>query len=386
MATVEGDNINNSKKENCLKRKHSEMGSLTSTENYEDEPPSKKMKQEETKNNENKDEIKEESNTNKTENNSNGNTSYGATKRQERKKERTGFTQKERNIHKRKQKQEKKRSENKAKFESMTQEEKTAYFDKKMEQRRLKQQQKQVYNEKLLKASKDGMKICIDLSFNKLYQKDMEYTNVMKQLCYCWNHNKLAKYSASLHLLNVDENWIKYFKKQGILGWKGINIHQNKDILDAFPDITNKDNFIYLTPDSDQILSKDEFMKNKDKNVYILGGIVDRIIVKELTLNRAKELGIKHCKLPLDELPDMSGRQCLNINAVFNMLLQFQNEDKLWIDVMNENMPNRNRNTSNSKKQRRRKKKKNNNNHQKDINNKNNNSDSTDCSKSLHSK
>ena len=346
MTTVHNSNSPDKRKPFSLKRKHSEMGSITSVENNEEEPPTKKQKQDSN--------IKKESS-------ASGETSYGATKRQERREERSGFSQKERNAHKRKQKKEKKRLENSAKFESMTEEEKTAHCNAKWEKRRLKQQQKEMYNKKLLEASKTGMKICIDLSFNKLYNKDMEYTNVLKQLCYCWNHNKLAKYSASVHLLNVDQNWMKYFKQQGILGWKGINIHQNKDILDAFPDINHdKNKFIYMTPDSDHILNENEFIKDKENGcVYILGGIVDRTIVKDLTLNRAKELGIRHCKLPLDRLKDISGRKCLNIDNVFNMLLKFQDDEQKWDDIMDKEVPNRNRKSSKSKKQRRKKSKNN---------------------------
>eukprot|EP01084_Bolivina_argentea_P071234 129538_1 len=157
-------------------------------------------------------------------NTTNGNTDYGLTKGQQKKQERYGFTQQERNKYKRQQKKENKQLKNKLKLESMSEEEKTKYFDEKMQKRKLKQQQKEFYNKKLLQASKTGMKICIDLYFNKYYNKNMEYTNVIKQLCYCWNANKLSLNPISLHLLNVDQNWNKYFESQGILQWKGINI------------------------------------------------------------------------------------------------------------------------------------------------------------------
>merc|ERR1712129_190561 len=140
--------------------------------------------------------------------------------------------------------------------------------------------------------------------------------------------------------------------KQGIIRWKGISIHSDKGILEAFAD-QKKDNFVYLSPDSDNVLSEEEFVKNKNKNIYIIGGIVDRVIQKNLTLNRAKDLGIRHCKLPLHRLQDLAGRPCLNINAVFNMLVRFQDDSEKWEDVMNDEMPNRNRKSAQNKRQRR---------------------------------
>ena len=140
--------------------------------------------------------------------------------------------------------------------------------------------------------------------------------------------------------------------KQGILRWKGINIHSNKDILEAFPE-QNKQNFIYLSPDSDNVLNEKEFKENRAKNIYIIGGIVDRVIQKNLTLNRAIQLGIRHCKLPLHRLSDLAGRPCLNINTVGNLLLRFQDDEEKWEDVMDSEMPNRNRKSAKNKKQRR---------------------------------
>ena len=331
--------------DNLLKRKHVEMESTdndtSSKDLYQESPPNKKLKQ--NKNEQNDEEKKTGHN--------DGNTVYGMTTRQQRKKERSGYDQKQRNIHRRRQKQERRKARKQQEWKSMTEEEKMERLDAKRKRRELEEKRKEEANAKTMYGSVHGMKICIDLSFNKIYKKDMEYTNVTKQLCYSWNANKSAKHAVAVHLLNVDEDWKKLLEKQGFYSWKGVHIHENKDILDVFND--HKDNIFYMTPDSENELTEKEFMENKNENIYILGGIVDRRIQKGLTLARANRLGIKHCKLPLNRLKDMSGRQCLNINAVFKMLLRFQDEDENWDDIMDQVIPNRNRQSAKPKKQRR---------------------------------
>ena len=77
--------------------------------------------------------------------------------------------------------------------------------------------------------------------------------------------------------------------------------------------------------------------------------------VATLCLTKSKELGINHCKLPLHRVKDFEGRHCLNIDAVFKMLLRFQDQEEKWDDIMDEEMPNRNRQSKKTKNQRRRK-------------------------------
>eukprot|EP01083_Nonionella_stella_P228132 808753_1 len=327
-----------------LKRKHSEMQSIPTANDAE--APQKKQKrdcQQQGMNDADESRLTVDSLTH-------GVTSYGLTKRQQRKQERSGFSQTERNTFRRKQKLEKKRKRNKDRFESMTQEEKEKHFKEKQERRMLKEKQKEFFNQKLIEASANGMKVCVDLYFNREFHKDMEYTNVTKQLCYCWNANKLAKHSVSLHLLAADQHWNKYLQKQGIVSWKGIHIHSQTDVLQCFPD-AKKRHFVYLSPDSDVVLDEKEF--EKKQNIYIIGGIVDRVIRKDLTINRAKALGIRHCKLPLHRLKGLEGRHCLNVNAVFKMLVRFQNTDEQWDHIMEQEIPNRNKPSTKPRKQRR---------------------------------
>ncbi|NXU68175.1 TM10B methyltransferase, partial [Horornis vulcanius] len=62
--------------------------------------------------------------------------------------------------------------------------------------------------------------------------------------------------------------------------------------LDLFP----LEAIVYLTPDSENVLED----INPDK-VYVLGGLVDESIHKQLTLRRAREQCLQTARLPIRE-------------------------------------------------------------------------------------
>ncbi|NXU06615.1 TM10B methyltransferase, partial [Buphagus erythrorhynchus] len=62
--------------------------------------------------------------------------------------------------------------------------------------------------------------------------------------------------------------------------------------LDLFPSET----IVYLTPDSENVLEDID----PDK-VYVLGGLVDESIHKQLTLRRAQEQRLQTARLPIRE-------------------------------------------------------------------------------------
>ena len=56
------------------------------------------------------------------------------------------------------------------------------------------------------------------------------------------------------------------------------------------------DELVYLSPDADEILDTIDTFK-----VYVIGGLVDRSIAKNQSLNRATALGVQCVRLPLAE-------------------------------------------------------------------------------------
>lgn len=77
----------------------------------------------------------------------------------------------------------------------------------------------------------------------------------------------------------------------------------------------DKSKLIYLTADSDVTLNELD-----PQDVYIIGGIVDRNRYVNLTLDRAKQQGIRHGRLPINDYVSLSTSAVLTVNHVFQII------------------------------------------------------------------
>lgn len=73
-------------------------------------------------------------------------------------------------------------------------------------------------------------------------------------------------------------------------------------------------------------------------HVYIIGGLVDRTVLKNASLKRAEYLGIKARKLPIDQW--MQNRKCLNLDHVALMLCKWL-EVRDWVQAFEYAAPQR---------------------------------------------
>ncbi|NXB35169.1 TM10B methyltransferase, partial [Eulacestoma nigropectus] len=104
--------------------------------------------------------------------------------------------------------------------------------------------------------------------------------------------------------------------------------------LDLFP----LDAIVYLTPDSENgkyfTCFRQGRTRAKDK-VYVLGGLVDESIHKQLTLRRAREQSLQTARLPIREYmvkaPNARNyhSETLAINQVFDVLSTYY-ETRSW--------------------------------------------------------
>ncbi|NXT62045.1 TM10B methyltransferase, partial [Chaetops frenatus] len=99
-----------------------------------------------------------------------------------------------------------------------------------------------------------------------------------------------------------------------------------ESFLDLFP----LDAIVYLTPDSENVLEDID----PDK-VYVLGGLVDESIHKQLTLRRAQDQSLQTARLPIREYmvkaPNSRNyhSETLAINQVFDVLSTYY-ETRSW--------------------------------------------------------
>lgn len=140
-----------------------------------------------------------------------------------------------------------------------------------------------------------GQKVVIDCSFEK-FLTDLERSKVASGLRWVYSDNRRHLKPMDLHLCGVkpDSAIIKNLSGQVPTLLKKSSptrIHS-----ECFTELFPKDRLVMLTPDSDQVLEY-----NAD-DIYIVGGIVDFGRSDPLTLAKAKKLGIRSARLPLDNL------------------------------------------------------------------------------------
>lgn len=116
-----------------------------------------------------------------------------------------------------------------------------------------------------------------------------------------------------IYLCSVGGSFEAQLKKMRSENWV---LKQSTDnILEVAKKINKKP--VYLSPDAE-----DELSEIDPEAAYIIGGLVDRTVIKNASLDRANELHIPAKKLPI--LAFMKNRKCLNLDHVVMILSKFK--------------------------------------------------------------
>ncbi|KAL7982651.1 hypothetical protein Chor_010249 [Crotalus horridus] len=120
-------------------------------------------------------------------------------------------------------------------------------------------------------------------------EKDVK--KLHKQIQKCYAENRKALHPVQFYLIShgsqLKDNMNETDK--GWINWKDINIKSAH-----YSDLVKKEDLVYLTSDSPDVLSE----LNESKN-YVIGGLVDHNQHKGIAHKRAKEQDISHAQLPL---------------------------------------------------------------------------------------
>ncbi|XP_043100917.1 tRNA methyltransferase 10 homolog B [Puntigrus tetrazona] len=195
---------------------------------------------------------------------------------------------------------------------------------------------KAMTKERLEEARGAGPGLCVDLSMtDRLSAK--EVSRLACQIRRLYGCNKKASRPFRVFLTELKEDSLLH----------GECVRMNDGFRNYLIDVTEESWFhlfpsedvIYLTPDSNEALESVE----EDK-VYILGGLVDETIQKKISYTRAKELGVRTARLPIDEYmvkrPNSKNfhSKVLAINQVFEILLTFR-DTKDWTKALAAGIP-----------------------------------------------
>ncbi|KAK8833303.1 hypothetical protein WA577_007834 [Blastocystis sp. JDR] len=197
---------------------------------------------------------------------------------------------------------------------------------------------------KWLEDLKTSPRVLIDLDFQELMRPN-EISSLTQQVMYSYGFIRRAKRPLRLVLTSVkDEIKTKLEKIQGFHSWLVGSLSFRNEQIEQYEASVSEvnttvesfhypnDKMVYLSADADETITELE-----DDKVYIIGGIVDRNRYKNLTLNKAKQLGYRCAKLPL-ELVRFHGSRVLTVNNVVELLVRFHN-DPNWEQVIKEGVP-----------------------------------------------
>ncbi|XP_058817703.1 tRNA methyltransferase 10 homolog A [Topomyia yanbarensis] len=177
--------------------------------------------------------------------------------------------------------------------------------------------------------SKSDITIVVDLSFDGM-MIDKDVAKCVKQLLRIYTMNRRSEKPIPLHFTGIKEGGAieRHLKRND--GYQHWDVRFSAD---SFLNMFDKQKLVYLTSESDNVLSELE----KD-HVYVIGGLVDHNQHKGHCHTLASEMGIKHARLPLSEHVVIKTRTILTINQVFEILMKIQLGRK-WQDTLLEVLP-----------------------------------------------
>ncbi|KAG7193420.1 tRNA (guanine(9)-N(1))-methyltransferase [Scheffersomyces spartinae] len=176
-------------------------------------------------------------------------------------------------------------------------------------------------------------KFIFDCSFDDL-MSDKEIVSLSNQITRAYSAKRHCKYDLPLDIVSFQGKLVERFEK--LVGqyklWKGINF--NEESLESLITDENKDKFIYFTADTDEVIEELE-----PGMTYIIGAIVDKNRHKNLCINKAKEMGLRVGRLPIDKYIQMNGRQVLATSHVYEICCKWYECAHDWEKAFNEVLP-----------------------------------------------
>ena len=248
---------------------------------------------------------------------------------------------KEKKKQKRKKNQEKIKMKNYQAVKDMTKEEKEKYYNEYYKEKIL---LKEKAKDNLLQAYNSNFIICFDLNYNS-YMDYKEQKSLIAQLSLCYGINKHNIKKINFYFTNMTQDLMHKLNKNGAEKWK-VHYYDTPFYLTDELIKLNKE-FVYLTPDAEEDLED----VSEDK-IYIVGGIVDRSVIKNLSMNRVTSLkneNIGNFKIVTKKLPLLKYIKdlkniVLNINTVVEILslyLDMDKDKKDWKNVLERALPKR---------------------------------------------
>ena len=179
--------------------------------------------------------------------------------------------------------------------------------------------------------------VIMDCEFDELMNQK-EIVSLSNQIARSYSAKRHCEYEVSLKISSFNKTLKQRFDKlvSQYKLWKNIEFEENDKLADILPIDSPEElsKYVYLTADTDEVINDLE-----PDHTYIIGGIVDKNRHKLLCVNKAKELGLRVGKLPIDKYIEMNGRQVLATSHVYELCCKWFETGKDWGKAFNEVLP-----------------------------------------------
>lgn len=163
-----------------------------------------------------------------------------------------------------------------------------------------------------------GCNLVIDCSYDD-YMNDKEMRNTAKQLMLCFALNRSHEEPFNIHHCNA--NYGKTTMKQ--LEKHLVQIHQPEfpfNVTDrSYTELFPKERLVYLTPHC-----KNDLTEFNPDDVYIIGAMVDKSSQEAVSLGKAKKLGLRMARLPLDRYFQFKSGKSLTLDQMVAIMLELK--------------------------------------------------------------
>jgi hypothetical protein len=144
---------------------------------------------------------------------------------------------------------------------------------------------------------------------------ESERKSLTVQIQECYSHlRNFGSGNSQMFVASADDWLTDTLRIKGCDRWA---IHLSDDPIERIASHLGL-NLILMSPDATEELSAEDIADTK--NLFVIGGIVDRIVSKNETSHKAIRLGILSRKLPMDS--NLIRNRVFNIDSVFMFLIQ----------------------------------------------------------------
>jgi len=231
-------------------------------------------------------------------------------------------------------KRERRRKEFDLEVEKMGDDERQRFFEERRERTNAKRVEERERRELRKKQLLSRYQCVMDCEFSHLMSSDKEWTSLCHQFRFVYERNCKTSTPMKLTFTGVQGAFASHLKRI-IGGFDNWHVATHEKPMREALGAEERAKLVYLTADSDV-----ELTTLSPEKIYVIGAIVDRNRHKLLTLNKAKELGIAHARLPIKDHLKMHGTSVLTVNQTFDILVNHL-ESGDWGDAVAAAVPRR---------------------------------------------